>query len=158
VTFLLSSYRGQLCTDIEAALSSDRLTVYRKAAGGDLERAVELYRWNIAIGAALYGPLAILEVVLRNALDAELGRAFAMPWYDDAAFLSIDPKMTTRLSEVKEEIKARGSNLSRGSMIAGLSFGFWVNLLRPGPNGVYVPTLWDPHSQKHFRLERRERA
>ena len=35
-------------------------------------------------------------------------------------------------------------------MVAELSFGFWVHLLRPGPNGAYVPAIWGPALSKAF--------
>jgi hypothetical protein len=48
------TYSPQLRRDIEDALSADRLTAYRNAADGDLERAIDLYVWNAGTGAAFF--------------------------------------------------------------------------------------------------------
>jgi hypothetical protein len=58
---------------IVAALSPERIAPYLRATGdGDLDVAVRLYEWNLAISGALYEALGILEVVLRNALSTQL--------------------------------------------------------------------------------------
>jgi hypothetical protein len=143
-------YTGSLHDDIEDALSSNRLSVYRNATANDLEKAVDLYCWNAALGSALFAPIGVLEVVLRNALDRELSRGFTEPWYDDESFLRIDPKFRVRIQDAKNEITKRGKALIHPRVIAELSFGFWVHLLRPGPSGAYVRTLWGPALSKAF--------
>jgi hypothetical protein len=144
-------YSPQLRADIEATLSVDRLAVFRQAAAGDLERAIDLYCWNAAMAAAFFGPLGIMEVGLRNALDRELIRAFTVPWYDDPKFLAIDSAFAPRIYDTKKKITARGKAVVQPRVIAELSFGFWVNLLRPGPGGSYVHTLWGPALSRAFR-------
>jgi hypothetical protein len=144
------SYTAKLRTDVEAAMSTDRLSVYQAAVDGDVARAIDLYCWNVAIGSAFFGPIGVLEVVLRNALDRQLALAFTEPWYDDPAFLTIDPKIGTRIQIAKDELTKRRSALTRPRLVAQLSFGFWVNLLRPGPNGAYVPAIWGPALSKAF--------
>jgi len=53
---------------IVAALSPERIAPYLRATGGgNLDVAVRLYEWNLAISGALYEALGIVEVVLRNA-------------------------------------------------------------------------------------------
>jgi len=144
------SYDARLRAAVEAALSTDRLSVYGTAAGGDLGSAIDLYCWNTAVGSAFFGPIGVLEVVLRNALDRQLSRAFTAPWYDDPAFLAIDPKIEKRVQSAKDEIAKRRKTVTHPRMVAELSFGYWVHLLRPGPNGAYVPTLWGPALSRAF--------
>jgi hypothetical protein len=144
------SYGAPLRDDVEAALSSERFSVYRAAAGGSLERAVDLYCWNVAVGSAFFGPIGVLEVVLRNALDRQLSRAFRSPWYEDRTFLANDPKIEARIQAARDELTKRRNTVTHPRMVAQLSFGFWVQLLRPGPNGVYVPTIWGPALSKAF--------
>lgn len=145
------TYTSRLRTDVEAALSTDRLGAYRKAVGGDLERAIELYVWNAAAAAAFFGPIGVLEVSLRNALDRELTRAFTKPWYDDPAFLAIDGKFAGRVQEIKHRIVARGNSVTQPRVVAALSLGFWANLVRPGAGGIYTRMLWGPALSKSFR-------
>lgn len=52
-------------------LSPPRLEPYLDAAG-IMQDAVRLYRWNVELFGAVYEPLNIFEVVLRNALDDQL--------------------------------------------------------------------------------------
>ena len=62
-------YTPAVLRALEASLSFERLTAYRRDTGGNLERALGLYLWNTAISAALYGPLQGLEVAMRNAVQ-----------------------------------------------------------------------------------------
>jgi hypothetical protein len=143
-------YTPQLRADVEAALSTDRLAAYRNAVSGDLERAIDLYVWNANIASAFFGPIGVLEVSLRNALDRELTCAFTAPWYDDPAFRAIDPDFAVRIQKVKNKIGARGKTPSQARIVEELSLGFWVNLLRPGPGGAYTRYLWGPALSKAF--------
>ncbi|HTD33736.1 MAG TPA: hypothetical protein VK665_08765 [Candidatus Elarobacter sp.] len=145
------TYSPQLRQDIEDALSADRLTAYRNAAGGDLERAIDLYVWNAGTAAAFFGPIGVLEITLRNALDRELSRTFRSPWFDDPAFLRIDANVAGRVRKIKQKLVDRGAAVTQPRVVAELSLGFWVNLLRPGPRGSYVHALWGPALSKAFR-------
>ena len=49
---------------------------YREVAQGDLDAAFALYEWNIDVAAAALSLTAMVEVLLRNALDREM-RAWA---------------------------------------------------------------------------------
>jgi hypothetical protein len=143
-------YSEQLNQDIEASLSRDRLATYRRASANDLRRAIDLYCWNVALGSALFGPIGVLEVTLRNALDRELTRVFPPRWYDDVTFLRIDPKLAARIQAARDTIRKQGKSVTRSRLVAELPFGFWVHLLRPGPGGIYVPSLWGPALSKAF--------
>lgn len=50
-------------------LSVRRLEPYLAACGGDAERALSLYEWNIDLGGVLMRDIAHFEVALRNAYD-----------------------------------------------------------------------------------------
>lgn len=68
-------------------ISPPRIASY-VAEAGDLQSAVDLYVWNVRASAALYGPLSILEIALRNALDRELKSMFGPSWHDDPSFVA----------------------------------------------------------------------
>lgn len=53
-------------------LSAERLGSYVAAVGGDLEEAFALYEWNIEASAAALSLTAMVEVVVCNALDAQM--------------------------------------------------------------------------------------
>ena len=49
-----------------AAISADRFSTYRLWADQNDALATRLYTFNVQLSAALYGPLHMLEVALRN--------------------------------------------------------------------------------------------
>lgn len=53
-------------------LSEERMATYVTAADGDFDNAFELYAWNIQLATALQGATAMVEVVVRNAIDHAL--------------------------------------------------------------------------------------
>src|SRR3546814_13937111 len=69
------------------ALSADRFDTYLKWAGADQTLAERLYTYNVQLSAALYGPLHMLEVVLRNMADARLAAPHGPAVSDDPSIL-----------------------------------------------------------------------
>lgn len=67
------------------ALSTPRLATYLHWSGGDGEVALRLYTFNVNLSAALYGPLHMFEVALRNAADLALTRKFGSAWPANSA-------------------------------------------------------------------------
>jgi len=57
---------------IEQRLSPDRLSTYMDVTGGNLLKALDLYKWNIAQSGALFEAIAVVEVVVRNDIDHNL--------------------------------------------------------------------------------------
>lgn len=74
---------------VQDRLTSERLSSYLQASGQDLDGAFDLYEWNMRASAAVMTTCAMVEVLVRNALDAE-GRAWAArrhsgsSWFDAA--------------------------------------------------------------------------
>lgn len=113
--------------------------------------ALELYDWNIRVGAAFFEDLHYLEVGLRNAMDLvlvdharQLGASD--PWYTTN---SVDLNRGSRAAIAK----ARGHATDdgeipevHGKVIAELNFGFWWSLLADR----YNRTLWAPCLREAF--------
>jgi hypothetical protein len=57
---------------IARGLHSARLSTYLAASGGDQAEALNLYRWNLRLAAALHTSLSLTEVLFRNAIDGQL--------------------------------------------------------------------------------------
>lgn len=57
---------------VEAPAGPVRLASHLKEAGGDDTKATELYLWAGDLAGALHSRVAIVEVVVGNALDAQL--------------------------------------------------------------------------------------
>ncbi len=131
-----------LAVVLEQNLSTERLGPYRRAAGGSLPDALRLYRWNAAISGALFEDLGVLEVVLRNALDAQLvawhGKSYSVgEWWDDPGGV-LEPE---RHDDIADAVR-RGwrTPQTRGRVLAELNFGFWRYLL----SARYEHALWTP--------------
>jgi hypothetical protein len=132
---------------IHYRLSPIRLAPYHARAGGDLIAALRLYAWNIEISAAFHGPLGVLEVGLRNAIDAELGRLVGRPdWWAPSAGLAFQARELERIAEARRAVAALARPAVPGDVVAELPFGFWTELL----SRRYDMTLWRPALHRAF--------
>jgi hypothetical protein len=123
-------------------LSTDRLSPYRAATGGELLEAIRLYEQNTQLSESLYGVLQGLEIALRNAIHAQLSVGFGRAdWYE---VLSLEPEQTAMmLRKAKETLRREGKPFDPGRVVAELSFGFWTGL-----TGPKYADLWRNHLVK----------
>ncbi len=56
---------------VAAHLSAPRLEPYL-AAAGSVSGALRLYRWNLELSGAIHDSLGVVEVAMRNSIDAQL--------------------------------------------------------------------------------------
>ncbi|MFF5881084.1 hypothetical protein ACIQ9M_34645 [Streptomyces californicus] len=122
--------------------SADRLSPYLTACAGDHAAALALYRWNSDIAAAFFEPLGHLEIMLRNALDAQLvagqqRRGRTADWYTDRR-VPLSGKARADIAQAQQRAGWHGPGSPRGKVIAELSFGFWRFLLAR----QYKTKLW----------------
>lgn len=139
---------------IEVYFSADRLSRYFAQFPGNETKAIYLYEANIAISEALYTPLSILEVALRNKINKELIRRYdRTDWYAD---WYKHPVMRHAWAEINVAIKhlhEDGKPITADKVIACLMFGFWTSLF----NDRYERELWPgfrfifPHMPKAIR-------
>lgn len=142
---------------IEELISTPRLTRYRSNGRSDTE-AFRLYFWNQELAGAFLGPLAILEVTLRNAMHDALSAAYGEDWilYDhvlplldeDRANFEITADRLTPILTRKNQV------LTANAVVGSSSLGDWVRLLDKGdPRSShynYEKTLWEPALIKAF--------
>jgi hypothetical protein len=130
---------------IRRALSDPRLDGYRTSpAETDLDLLTR-YAWNMALGAALYAPLHLLEIALRNALHEALTHHHAGDAYWYRRPHALPPNLRTSsgsgqspkwpeqqinaaLREVGKVTIPRAAD-EPGRVVAELQFGFWTSLL-----------------------------
>lgn len=149
------SYTKRTLTEIEAALSHDRLQPYLDAAGGDRARALRLYLWNTAVSAAFYAPLQGLGVVLRNAIHHQLSGRYGSAWHENLD-AGLDRGALERIRQAISELIRGGSPSDAPRIVSTLSFGFWVSLLgsggrlESGRKANYEMTLWRPALRQVF--------
>jgi len=97
---------------------------------------VVAYHWNIELSQALYQSLGTLETVLRNAIHDTLSARHGRPdWYDIPNVLLRREART--ITETKEEIKRKRKPVVPGRVVAGLTFGFLIQLLSKGHGQVW---------------------
>lgn len=146
---------------LERFLSSPRFDLYREATNDDTKKAVQLYRWNVNISSALYDPLHIFEVTLRNRIDyiltsSDFGAEWYQPyhWADHGNKREYDAlkKVTDRLvGEAKNRriadrvkytiLKRLPVGLQKDNVIAELPLSFWCNVIDP----FYGKLIWNDH-------------
>lgn len=115
-------------------LSAPRLARYLNDSNHDLDQALSLYHWNAQLSQAMYLPLQIWEVTLRNKLNAFLIWKYGVSWPHDARLRTVLPsEETRRLNKTILDNTKPGSSaqVPTDVIVADLSAGFWVGLLGP---------------------------
>jgi Abi-like protein len=141
----------------ETAFSLARFGTYRAIARND-DHAWELYRWNLALVAALTPLHADLEVVVRNAIDTQLAMHFNRADWWASNDLVLDDDTTRALSKVvaKHQRNVVAGKVGPGRVIADLTLGTWVSLLSKGGRSSlgravdYETHLWRPALRHGF--------
>ena len=130
-------------------ITRPRLSSYLRATGDDLSKALALYEWNGHADAALVQTAALVEVIVRNALNRELTqwadtRRGGASWLDTAP---LDRRGHAVLSEARERATRNGRQPEvHGKVVAELSFGFWRVLTA----SKYHASLWVPALHRAF--------
>lgn len=131
---------------IVQALSAKRLQPYRRACGDDLPAAVRPYEWNVTASGAFYEALSIAEVVLRNALHAQLTAfhaTLAGHWYDDPMGV-LSEAARDDITTARARVQRLGRSETPGRILAELNLSFWKFLLAKR----YETSLWKPSAPR----------
>ena len=145
-----TSSEADLLHHLEASFSPEHMGTYLEAAQGDRTKALQLYRWNTAVSAALYAPLQGLELALRHAMHRELAARYGNDWYDNPA-AGLDFLSRERIATAKRTA-SYGGRVAPARVVEKLCFGFWTALLSAGGRidrssdhkADYARTLWAP--------------
>lgn len=132
---------------IPTALSAARFRPYLVAAGSDVQQAIRLYKWNVAVSEAFYTPLHYLEVAVRNSMHHRLTERFGRDdWWNVVPLNDIGRRIVTEtIAKVRRRV---GPKYDAGDVVAELSFGFWASLVSRGAS--YDRRLWVPALHKAF--------
>ena len=132
---------GKDISKITENISLDRLSSYRYNDSDDLSLILSRYIYNVQISESFYPIIAALEVALRNRLYnavAELkGQNWLLEEINQQIILSDNERNI--LLEAYKKVKRKHNSPSIGTIIAELTFGFWVNLCKKS----YKNSLWD---------------
>ena len=122
----------ELSSQLEAAISAARLSIYPPAASGE---TYGTYAWNIAVCESLYPALHCVEVTLRNSIHNAATAHFG----DEYWFRTrLAPNEQPLLAEIEQGLLSQGKSLLAGEFVSGFRFGFWVRLF----GRRYEQTLW----------------
>ncbi|MBW0106752.1 Abi family protein [Pseudonocardia sp. KRD291] len=143
---------------IQRHLSEPRLRPYLDASGADLQRAVDLYRWNARVAAAFWEVLGHGEIFLRNAIhdalaDRHRRRQNPGTWFDDPR-RELAPQAHSEIEVAKRRAGHVSAAALPGKLVAELPFGFWRYLLARR----YSATLWPAIRHSFPHLHRGDRA
>lgn len=138
----------QLELAFQRSISPERWRTYERAAGFNAESAHRLYLWNVAVGQSFHFPLQTVEVCLRNVIHLALVDIFGANWASDQHCRNI-----LRPKQVDDIIKAERRHYSiyaaaatTPQIVASLSLGFWVAMLRKD----YNQHIWATHVAHAF--------
>ena len=136
---------------VEQWLSPARHAKYLAAAGGNIQRALELYDWNSQVSGALMRDLGHVEIALRNAyaeVIAQYWAGQATDWTRSATTLfaplyrirngarvDINAQQRAQLQAACDRVRPTDPT---GKVIAELSFGFWRFL----SSSAHEKTVW----------------
>jgi hypothetical protein len=128
------------CDALEAALSLERFGRYVAWADGNRSHALSLYALNTRLSEALYVPLQMLEVVLRNRIHAILAEARQPRWFEQSGFLVI-PHQITQVAEAIATLTRQDRDPTPGRVVAALTFSFWNTMLSPSYENLWQTDL-----------------
>ena len=113
---------------VEEALSLERFGRYLAWANGDRARALDLYALNMRLSEALYTPLQMLEVALRNRIHAVLSASVQPRWFEAPGFLAV-PHQNEQVAEALADLTRERKEPTAGRVVAALTFSFWTTML-----------------------------
>ncbi len=118
------------------AVSNERFDPYRKSFQQDELPAWEHYLWNVSLCESLYPALNCIEIVLRNGIhDAAIVNFGTTSWFKG----HLKEPENERLETLSRKLQRSGvTSPTTGDLVAGLTSGFWVDLLK----GRYEQILW----------------
>lgn len=139
----------------ERWLSHKRLAPYLAACGCDVERALDLYEWNISLGQVLMRDVSHFEAALRNAYDRVMGERWGgAHWLLDDGSPVLRPivRMSkngnprdVNLVNRRAVAEARSNAHDKDDpdqVIANLMLGFWAHLTdRSRERDLWIPYL-----------------
>ena len=113
---------------LRAALSDARLRSYLAKYLGREDLAIRLYSWNIALSAAIWGPLGVVEVVVRNAIHGQLvARSGREDWWnDDRLRLQLLQRERRAIGDAVDTATRRVREASADDVVAASNFGLWA--------------------------------
>lgn len=113
---------------LEKSIAPARMGTYLAAGSQDADAALKLYLWDRELSVAFLADLAILEVALRNAMNAQLAAKWGDRWFESSE-IRLDDRTCRALADAW---RRTSPDRSPGRIVAQCMFGFWRALLDKG--------------------------
>lgn len=128
--------------------SPNRLNAYKFLSDDEDSVLLERYSYNIRISQAFYPILSILEIALRNKINDAIEQTLKPNWLlEEINKQSIlRDKEYKNLIAAKNKLERSNKSITKGHLMAELSFGFWIHLCTKS----YKTKLW--HTKNFFRI------
>jgi abortive infection bacteriophage resistance protein len=121
---------------LEDILSAARFDKYLGWAGGNRNRAIELYTLNAQLSESFYTTLHMLEVSLRNRIHWVMSATESETWYDLPKYQA-NVIQADMLAKARNNLAEAKKQETPGAMVAALTFGYWTAML-----GKEYEDLW----------------
>jgi hypothetical protein len=151
-------------------LGTARLQPCLGAAGGDVERAIELYLWSAEVSGVLHTQISFVEIAVRNALDLILadwneaqGGQYGRDWTIEgqAAPTLYDTiggplRRARRWAQTEADDRPdthprSGVTSTHDDVLVQLTFGVWQNLIHsPSSDNIKQNLLWTEATHQAF--------
>ena len=134
--------------DLPGVISAPRFATYLRAVANNKVDALALYQWNFQISAALFVPLHLCEVAIRNGVAEAVQRVHGGNWPWSSGFVRSlpEPRSKYNYSAKVDLTNVARSQPTTGKVIAELRFAFWQQLFTAGQDH----RLWIPHIRSVF--------
>ena len=126
-------YTAEFERRIGRAISTERLDAYRGVLpdAHSFERIIEIYTANMALGEALFGPIQVMEVAVRNSIASQLSSYHQPDWFTDNR-VNLDPGSLSTLEQVLKRYSSKPKYQTvealGAKVISELPLGFWTHL------------------------------
>jgi len=139
---------------LPSLLSPPRFQTYLNTYPGRQDLALRLYAWNVEVTSAFWGPVSVLEVVVRNAIHDALRKGRQDDWWNSPSVHLMD-RERRNIDQAHETLTRRGvTSPTAGQVVAATTFGLWVGLTDEGiprhPFLSYETALWQPRLMRAF--------
>ena len=133
--------------NLVSIFSPNRLNAYKFSRDDKDSVLLERYSYNIRISQAFYPILSILEIALRNKINNAIDQTLKPDWL--LAEINkqdiLKDKEYKNLIAAKNKLERSNKSITKGHLMAELSFGFWIHLCTKS----YKTKLW--HTKNFFR-------
>jgi len=127
---------------IPLVISAPRFATYLSECYGDKKAALELYEWNLSLSCALFLPLHMLEVSIRNAICEAIELSYGANWPWTTSFeISLPSPHPPNFNPRRTLVNTRNNHATVGKVIADMKFAFWQNMF----TGRHDGPIWNHH-------------